>query len=165
MSAGFSSSILEQLPELQCYERTPLMQGDTVVHAPGFEARTMAITEALSESDGAKAVLLDYVPFNKRNRLSDVRNSLLTYGVLISEDDILKYDRFDPADFEERLFARLSVHHSRRVIVDISTMSKLAIMLVLHVCRKMNLDVSVLYSEAENYGPSKEEFEEARDRE
>jgi hypothetical protein len=41
-------------------------------------------------------------------------------------------------------------------------MSKLAIMLVLQVCRQLNLSTRIIYSEADSYGPTKEHFEYCR---
>ena len=41
-------------------------------------------------------------------------------------------------------------------------MSRLAIMVVLDVCREMEKNVTVFYAEAEEYGPSEEEYESAR---
>lgn len=124
----------------------------------------MALADSILASHGEPAILLDYIPFNPKNRLSDVRDALSARGVEIADEDVLKYNRFEPGDFEMRLQARLLAHRARRTIVDISTMSKLAIMLVLNVSHKLDLCVRVLYSEAEQYGPSKEEFDRARER-
>ena len=41
-------------------------------------------------------------------------------------------------------------------------LSKLAILLCLNVCRELDLEVSVHYAEAKQYGPSREEYEKAR---
>ncbi|HSY99199.1 MAG TPA: hypothetical protein VK788_06870 [Terriglobales bacterium] len=49
-------------------------------------------------------------------------------------------------------------------MVDISTMSKLAILLILSVCRDLDLEVTILYAEAKIYGPSREEFEMAKEK-
>lgn len=155
--------ILEKrLPTLQCYERHPLEDGDVMIHAPGFEDRTMAVVDSVLPSAGARAILLDYRPFNATNRLRDVRGALSVQGIEIEDDDILTYDRFEPGDFEQRLRDRLSVHATRYAVVDISTMSKLAIMLVLNVCCSLDLSVRVVYSEAQTYCPSREDFERAR---
>ena len=43
-------------------------------------------------------------------------------------------------------------------------MSKLAILLILSVCRGLDLEVTILYAEAEGYGPSREEFEKAKEK-
>ena len=154
--------IVDLLPPLQRCDRLQLGRGDVLVHAPGFEDRTMAITQTLETGIGASAILLDYLPENSANRLTDVRAALNSLGVTIDGRDILSYDRFEPGDFESRLSARLREHGVNRVIVDISTMSKLEIMLVLNVCNTLDMNVRVLYSEARAYGPSKEEFEDAK---
>jgi len=135
---------------------------DVIVHAPGFEDRTMAIAECILRSPGARAVLLDYRPRNLANRLIDVRDALVARGVLVTDPDMLLYDRFEPNDFESRLSARLVANSARRVILDISTMSKLAILLTMNVCLRLDLEIVILYSEAEVYGPSEEEFEKAK---
>jgi hypothetical protein len=91
----------------------------------------MAITQTATAVHGARAVLLDYRPFNSKNRLGDVRGSLSDNGIEVDDEDVIEYDRFEPGDFVARLSARLVSHETKRVIVDISTMSKLAIILVL----------------------------------
>lgn len=154
--------ILAILPAPRPCDRLPLKEGDVIIHAPGFEDRTMAVVETIVSSSGACAILLDYLPVDTRNRLSDVRGALSSRGVKITDEDILQYNRFEPGDFELRLRTRLRVHRAHRVIVDISTMSKLEIMLVMNVCNELNLTVHVLYCEAHAYGPSQMEFEDAR---
>jgi hypothetical protein len=136
---------------------------DVVVHAPGFEDRTMAIAGSVT-SHGARAILLDYLPFNHNNRLHAVKEALSATGVITNPADILAYNRFDPGDFELRLKASLERNHAHRVIVDISSMSKLAIMLVLNVCRLLDLNVQVFYAEAQEYAPTREQFESAREK-
>jgi hypothetical protein len=161
-SNALPASLAELLPPLESCERLPLEAGDVVIHAPGFEDRTMAVADAVLPSPGASAILLDYLPFNAKNRLSDVRQALITGGVEIVDDDILKYHRFEPGDFETRLRMRLVARGARHAVVDISTMSKLEMILVLNVCHALGLCVRILYSEAVEYGPSEEEFKSAR---
>ena len=157
--------VSKSLPSLRLCKRLEVREGDVVVHAPGFEDRTTAIRNVLAEGDGqAKGVLLDYLPRDPRNRMREVHEGLLSKGVSISSEDILGYNRFEPGDFEIRLLQRLRGHRTRRVFVDVSSMSKLAIMLVLNVCFKLNVAVSVVYAEAGTYGPSEEEFEEAKNK-
>jgi hypothetical protein len=156
------SRISELLPTLQRCDRLQLEQGDVLVHAPGFEDRTMAVCQRVECPVQAHAVLLDYLPPNPANRLAEVRNALTACGIAISDADILHYDRFEPGDFELRLLARLKLHGTSRVVLDVSTMSKLAIMLVLNTCHALNVRVRVLYSEADSYGPTRQEFEQAK---
>jgi hypothetical protein len=133
-----------------------------VLSAPGFEDRTMAIFDSIVHAGGSHAILLDYRPFNERNQLRDVRDKFASRGISVADTDVLPYFRFDPDDFEENLRAVLLRHRARRVILDISTMSKLAILLALNVSRESKLEVVIHYAEAEFYGPSRKEFEDAR---
>jgi hypothetical protein len=123
----------------------------------------MSVVDSIQPESGSRAILLDYRPFNPKNRLMDVRNGLVVRGVSVSDSDILIYDRFDPEDFEPRLQAHLVRTGARRVLIDISTMSKLAILLILSVCKGLDLEVRILYAEAEAYGPTREEFEKAKE--
>ncbi len=163
MSGEISGSLGQRLPKLESYIPIPVGTHDIVIHAPGFEDRTMSVVDSIQPASGSRAILLDYRPFNPKNRLADVRNGLIARGVSVSDSDILIYDRFDPEDFEARLQAHLVCTGARRVLVDISTMSKLAIVLILTVCKGLDLEVMILYAEAESYGPTKEEFEKAKE--
>lgn len=155
--------LTELLPPLQACEHLSLEEGEVFIDAPGFEDRIMAVAETVLPSAGTSAILLDYLPFNPKNRLPEVRQTLLARGVEITDEDILKYHRFEPGDFETRLRMRLLARGTRRVIVNISTMSKLEIILVLNVCHAIGLSVRILYSEAMKYGPSEDEFKRARE--
>ncbi len=163
-SGSLPSSVVHLLPPPQSARPLSLCSGDVVIHAPGFEDRTMAVADAVTSSAGARAILLDYLPFNPKNRLQDVRDGLSAAGVEVRDEDVLKYHRFEPDDFEGRFRERLLWHGARCAIVEISSMSKLAIMLVLGVCRNLGLRVRILYAEALSYGPSKEEFDKAVER-
>jgi hypothetical protein len=157
-----ASPISGLLPVLQDCSSLVLGDFDTVIHAPGFEDRTMAIVDSVVCRGSARGILLDYRPVNSNNRLSDVRAGLNSSGCEVGERDILSYHRFEPDDFEARLEKRLVDQRTRRAVIDIFSMSKLAIMLVLNVCRRLNLQVEVFYTKAESYAPTPEAFESAR---
>ncbi len=157
--------IADLLPPLQACKSVECFDGDVLVHAPGFEDRALAIPEMFGDSArNAKGILLDYVPKDPRNRLVEVRGRLAARGVAITDSDVLQYNRFEPGDFETRLHAKLQGSRARRVILDVSTMSKLAIILVLNVCCRLQVEVFIVYAEAEAYGPNQEEFEDAKRR-
>ncbi len=156
--APSQSFLTDILPQLQPCKHLQLVGGDVVIHAPGFEDRTMTIAENVESSTKTNAILLDYIPFNEDNRLLDVREALLNCGIATTEEDILAYNRFNPGDFESRLATRLKALKTDKVIIDISTMSKLAIILTLNVCNSLKLHVQILYSEAKKYGPSEDDF-------
>lgn len=151
-----------RLPLLRPLTAVAASDGDVLVHAPGFEDRTFGVMDAFGRGDGLKCILLDYRPANPRNQLSAVRRRLVGIGAVCGTEDIVTYDRFRPGDFERCLRERLVAAHAVRVTVDISTMSKLAILLALGVCRELDLCVRVVYTEAETYGPSVDEFRSAR---
>lgn len=153
------------LPELQGVERLEVETGEVLVHAPGFEDRTLGVLEAVRECPGLRCILLDYRPFNYRNKLQGVRDGLVSAGADCVDGDVLTYDRFCQGDFESQLQDRLRNLHPKRITIDISTMSKLAILLTLGVCGRMGARVRVMYTEAETYGPSVNEFRSARERE
>jgi hypothetical protein len=163
MTVGVSESLKKELPRLEPCASVPVGKHDVIIHAPGFEDRTMAVVGSIAPTTDTRIVLLDYRPFNPKNRLNDVRDALVSRGAVITDSDILVYDRFDPEGFEVRLRHHLLLYHAQRVVVDISTMSKLAIILILSVCRELDLEVTVLYAEAKTYGPSREEFEKAKE--
>ena len=151
------------LPLLEPVREVVLESGDVLIHAPGFEDRTLAICNVLKPVQGSAAILLDYVPFNPNNRMDRVRKGLDAIGLCAKNHSLLTYNRFDPEEFETRLAARLRALCSGKVILDISTMSKLAIMLTLWVIKKVGITVSLVYAEAELYSPSEAEFNSAKE--
>jgi hypothetical protein len=159
---AFATALNALLPTLEPCREIDLKPGEVLIHAPGFEDRTLAITKLVRSSGVGSAVLLEYRPHDPKNRLADVREALLARAVSVTSEDIIEYNRFEPGDFEDRLQARLRDLGASRVVIDISTMSKLEIMLVLHASHDLQLQVRVFYSEAEVYAPSREQFEEAR---
>ena len=164
MSMGFANTIDRLLPPLKVRENVILSKGDVLIHAPGFEKRTMAVAEGIVATCRPPAVLLEFHPYKETNRILDVKHALTTAGVQIEDQNIVVYDRFDPRTFEEHLTLRLRATRARRAVIDISTMSKLQIILVLRVCTDLRLRIKVMYTEAETYGPSKQEFEDAKKR-
>jgi len=153
------------LPNLVPCERLELKQGDIIIHAPGFEDRTMAITRTVVPCSDSRAILFDYLPYEPSNRLTEVRTGLSDLGINIADEDILKYNRLEPGDFEFDLEKKLRRQNIKHAIVDISSMSKLLIILVLNVCYKLEIRISILYCEAKRYHPDQEEFNLAKENE
>jgi hypothetical protein len=162
MSYDFSPFIQGMLPQMLPSENLALKKGDVLIHAPGFEDRTMAATKGLKAEIGSRALLLLYKPANADNRFNEVREILRGIGIKIDDEDVLAYDRFSPGDFEGRLKGRLDAVGAKKAVIDVSTMSKLAIMLVLNACKSLDLEIDVIYSEAQQYGPTESEFKTAR---
>ena len=118
MRSEIPKSLEQRLPRLESYVPIPMSAHDVVIHAPGFEDRTMSVVDSIQPKPGSRGVLLDYRPFNAKNRLVDVRSGLVARGVSVSDSDILIYDRFDPEDFEARLRTHLVLREARRVLIE-----------------------------------------------
>jgi hypothetical protein len=150
------------LPPLLRIEELVLQPGDVFLGGVGFEDRKFAAINALRSSNGAEALVLIYKPGNPRDDVSGYIDALSKKGFAIGDNNRVEYNRFSPYLFAEVLQSRLSLLRATRVLLDISAMSKLAILLCLHVCKQLDLHVSVFYAEAQDYGPSQREYEDAR---
>ena len=150
------------LPETAQVSRIQLTDGDVLITAPGFEDRTLAVCNCIRATRGASAILLEYLPSTAENRFADVAEELARTGV--QNQSSLTYDRFDPADFEQRLHGELVTSCRGLALVDISTMSKLAVILVLKSLAELPVRVVIFYAEAETYGPNEQEFDVAKTR-
>lgn len=155
------SEIGTLLPSLTSGVDVQLRPREVLIHAPGFEDRTLAVTCMVRAPTRGHAILLEFRPYDEANQLDEVRSRLRNRGFIVDRGDILEYNRFDPGDFEHRLECHLRSLGVDGALVDISTMSKLEIILVLKVCVDMGLRVRVRYSEAESYGPTETKFKRA----
>lgn len=156
------TQIVSQLPLMKSARSLNLSTSDILITAGGFESRTLAAAKMVKPGRGQHVLVLRYKPKNRKNRLNDVVSAFKDKKFRIFSDDIIEFDRYDPEVFPANLQARLTRLDPRRVVVDVSAMSKLAMLLCLDVCLKMNLDTVVFYAEAKNKGPKKEEYEAAK---
>lgn len=153
---------LSLLAPLSEFDTLELEDSEVLVTAAGFEHRALAAAMSLVARPTNRALVLDYENGDSRNRLSEILDTLREKGVSVESADILRYDRYDPDSFPRVFERRLTNLKVEKAVVDISAMSKLAILLCLDVCRELDLDVRVLYSEAERYRPTEEEYQLAK---
>jgi hypothetical protein len=130
-----------------------------VIAACGFEDRTLALGQSLARGGIEEALLLSYTNWHEANRVADVTKQYMKLGAHIQ---ILEYDRFVPDAYAELLYQVLEARSAPSVLLDISTMSKMAIMISLEVCRDLNLRTKVFYCEAQEYGPTLEQYVAAK---
>lgn len=131
----------------------------SIICAAGFEDRTLALASQL-DSVGSRAAIINYKNWALNNPVDEIINGYVVGGVSQADIERIDYDRFDPDEFVVNLKEWLDASDQRKVLIDISTMSRLAIMLALEVCR--NREVILYYAEAEHYGPTQKEYEEAQ---
>lgn len=155
-------NILNLLPALKKTRSILLHQNTVLVTVAGFEDRHLAAIKVLASGATGEAIILNYKPNDSRNDFDSLATELRLKGVRIRDKNVLDYNRFKPERFAENLKRRLKAQRALHVVLDISAMSKLAILLCLDVCRELNLAVTVHYSEAIRYGPSKKDYEKAK---
>ncbi len=150
-----------ELPELEKVGRILLQEGEVYIAAGGFEERVFAFPRVLEVAGGtgAAAVLLRYLPTHKGNRLEELRKALSSRELRVCT---ISYNRYGPHSFDGDLRARLIDLGATAVCLDVSAMSRLAIMLAVDVVRELNLPLRVVYAESHDYAPTREEFEEAK---
>jgi hypothetical protein len=152
---------ITMLPELKPIKKIQLKSGEVLISAGGFEDRVLAIPSILTKKSPSEglAIVLEYLPHNEKNRLDEVVAELRQQCAQV---EIEKYDLHHPEGFDEILTKRLRNLQARAVCLDISGMSRLAIMIIADVLREMNLPLRIAFAEAREYAPSQEEFESAK---
>jgi hypothetical protein len=156
------NDIINLLPSFEKCDELIINEGRVLITAGGFEDRALAVASITDRSSNGRAIVLNYKPTNKRNKLNNVITTLKSKGVKIDEKDIIEFDRYQPEIFPNFLQNRLIEVNAQKVIVDITAMSKLALLLCLTVCWEMNINISVVYTEAQEKSPQKDEYEKAR---
>ena len=149
------------LPQLKPVTHPLLLKDYVVIAAAGFEDRTLALSKTI-ETQRSHLILAVYKDWETGNRIDSLLDSYRDSGIDSNAVTFLDYDRFDPDAFGQDLQTRINQAAQTRVLVDISTMSRLEIMIVLDVCRSSNREISIFYAEAANYGPTEKEYEDAR---
>jgi len=150
-----------QLPDLSQVEGVGLRVGEIFVAAAGFEDRVFAFPESLGmrAQEEGNAILLDYLPRSRKNRADQLNTVLSGRGLRVT---MIDYNRLAPDGFGLTFRDAVIGLKAERVCLDISGMSRLAIMIIVDVCRELNLYLRVVYAEAEHYAPGHDEFEAAR---
>lgn len=138
-----------------------LKSADIFLFAAGFEERSIFFPSNLHAENGAHAIVLDYQPFDARNQLA--------FAVKLVEDtgattETVPFNRLDADEAWEHLASAIQrkADSHRRLILDISGLSKIGILLAMEVAKMCNLELLIVYAEAELYHPSLEEYVKAK---
>ena len=149
------------LPEIRPSDTPIRVDHALIICAAGFEDRTLAFCSSLVLSR-CRMGLAVYKDWAKDNLVTEIAAGYVAAGLSPNQISHFEYDRFNPDVFAGELELWLTSALEPRVIVDISTMSRLAIMIVLDACRTSGKEVLVFYAEAQDYGPTLREYEDAR---
>ena len=148
------------LPALSDASGYVVPRGSVVLTTAGFEERALEAAKTLVGLEHSTVVVVRYSHDEPSNRLAEMLSILR--GRQVPRVQQVVYDRLQPDDYPESLSAVLQDTPTTQVCVDVSAMSKLALMLTLDVCRELDLDTVLFYAEAQEYGPSFEAYTEAR---
>jgi hypothetical protein len=129
---------------------------DTLVVCAGFEERALAILQKTTPC--CNIVIIKYLPPMENNLEHEISNTIKN----ASSIQKLIYDRENPSGFDEMLLAEIRKHKDR-IFIDISAMSRLLIVQIIVALKNLKHDfgrVVILYTEAKDYYPSKEQSDE-----
>ncbi len=146
-------------PMLKPLEMDSLAPSSLYIGAAGFEDRALAVLKSLETVGGRfhHAVAVDYRPYNPRNRRSEFEEKARAICDHISWES---YNRFQPEQFAEALIRiRDLSRSSSEVVVDISAMSKMLVVTILHGLRALDCSLRIVYSQAVVYHPTRSEYE------
>jgi len=145
-------------PCLKKIEDIYVSETDVLITCAGFEERAVeAMHHLIPVKDKSFLVIIcDYLPYVSENRLDEMiaicANKKMKYKKMI-------YDRENPAGIAEDIQYELR-HREGRIYIDISGMSRLLIVQLL-VSLLKSKNVSIIYSEAREYPPSRDEYKKS----
>lgn len=135
------------------------------IGAYGFEDRSMGWIN-YQKNEGFilnEAIMFRYRHTKGKNRVRELRNALVELGVSVPFD--LTYDVLFPYNLEDNISGKLInlFINAEEIVVDISAMTKFLILVLLCKLRELSGTLRIVYSEAEDYAPTKEEYEKSKD--
>ena len=145
-------------PCLLPVDNVRFIKGDTLVLCAGFEDRAIRAFDYstnLGERDFS-LIVIDYLPYVAENRIQEIRRKCDFHKIPVQ---YIRYDRSNPSGIGASLLTLLGMTKGR-IYVDISGMSKLLIVQILAALgsRPSGFSgITVLYTMAQNYPPSKKE--------
>lgn len=152
-------SFEEILPPIEELKLDNISSDATIIAPAGFEDRCLSFLDKLiiSNKKVANVIGVEYEPFSLKNRKKEFESK--AEKVSLNKVEWITYDRFNPenfyGDFEK---AKGLINETADVIIDVSGMSKYLIVILLDILKDFDKNIIIIYSEAEIYHPTKEEF-------
>ena len=131
----------------------------TFIAAYGFEKRCLGWCRGQSarEKPLSAAIIFKYVHPKGRNKIEALRRLLAGLGAKKPRDVPFDYDI--PHQIEDQLEEMLENIEADEVVLDISGMAKILILVTLCKLRRFSGSLRIVYSEAEDYCPNREQYE------
>ena len=132
--------------------------GRLLIIAEGFEKRALSwIQQQPPQVLFSQSIICKYEP-EQRGQFDEVYAEVKSR----SSDDpiVLPYNRFDPTQFEHCFEGFGDYSSFSEILIDISVMSKLLIMIIIHVLRNYSGRIVIVYTEPKTWSPSEAEYKE-----
>jgi hypothetical protein len=150
----------ELLPQMDLLSVDTIPLDGTFIGVGGFEDRGFSFIDNILNTNKkfANTIGIEYKPFNKKNRIGELKDKLSQIST--NPTSWFIYDRFDPEGMTKNFEKMKSdIWETPNIIIDISSMSKFLIIVILNLLEDFRGDIHIVYSEARVYHPTKEEFE------
>lgn len=154
-----------QFPKLKSANKLTPDKQRFLIGAYGSEPRTLGWLDFQKEQGPilTDAYMIKYSPPKGKNRISDIQKALVHIGVTTPIE--IKYNTISPHDIENKLSKNLSQNFSKvdEIVIDISSMTKLLILVSLCALTEFKGTIRIVYSEAKQYVPTKEEYDKSKE--
>lgn len=132
--------------------------GRLLIISEGFEARSLSWISTQKQDDlFSHAIICKYDP-GRKNRFDELYHAVSVRT--LSAPKVLSYNRFDPTPFESEIMREFGEVLSlvEEIVIDVSVMSKMLIMIILHALRSYSDRIRIIYSEPNTWSPLEEEY-------
>jgi hypothetical protein len=154
------TNIWDELPSIENVSLLKSGVNRLYISAYGFEQRSTAwlLSQKSNSSVIFRALLCKYVNPKGENKIETTRSILRKIG--IERLDEIEFDVTQPYGFEDDFesILRESIIDCDEIIVDITSMTKLMILVCLYKLSKYSKIVRIIYTEALSYAPSENQF-------
>jgi len=151
--------LLNKLPNTERLNVSALPEPILYIGAVGFEDRAFGVLNEVVRAGKKieRIISIEYMPYNEKNRIDDFKDKLKNFSLPADNIDWKVYNRYAPDEFLDELTQFVSpISANYNIVVDISAMSKLLIVVLLHGLRELPNRVSIVYTEAGVYHPTLE---------
>ena len=161
------SDVIQYLPEIEKFapkENVPIQKDELFICALGFEQRCLTIPRKLNKL-GYKTKSSVYVKYNTNQDDNYVNLQELQSNLERFSDEVLKPLEIDSQTFANDLRTILNGLKSKNnkppsVTLDISVFANRLILSSLNTLLESDIDLKILYSEADIYHPTKDEYDQ-----
>lgn len=133
-----------------------------LIISEGFEKRSLSWIESQNQQElFQNSIICKYDP-SEKHRFKEMHQAVTDRTS--NQPYVLAFDRFNPTPFEVEFETLLNdfLFSTVEIVVDISAMSKMLIMIVLHSLLGFGGSVRIIYTEPDSWSPNEQEFNEKR---